>query len=78
MSGVDVAPTGEYITTLTVCLTPTSRGSVTIASSDPGDPPVIDVNFNATEADRYILREGLKETVRVMRETKWGAVTHQR
>jgi choline dehydrogenase-like flavoprotein len=72
MCGVDVAATGEYITTLTVCLTPTSRGSVTIASSDPADPPIIDVNFNATEADRYILREGLKKTVSVMRETESG------
>ena len=72
MSGVDVAHTGEYITTITVCLTPTSRGSVTLASSDPADPPIIDVNFNATEADRFILREGLKKTVSVMRATKSG------
>jgi choline dehydrogenase-like flavoprotein len=47
-------------------LTPASRGSVTLASSDSFDPPIIDINFNATEADRYILREGLKKTVSVM------------
>ncbi len=57
-TGVDLPVNGSYITTETIILTPTSRGYVTIASSNPEDPPIIDCNFNATEADRYILREG--------------------
>jgi choline dehydrogenase-like flavoprotein len=67
---VHVVHIGEYITTLTVCLTITSRDSVTIASADPAGPQVIDVDFNATEAGRYILHELLKKTVSVIRETK--------
>lgn len=72
MTGTNLKVEGEHITTVTICLNPTSRGYVTIASSDPTDPPIIDVNFNATEVDRYILREGLRKTVSVMRDTKSG------
>ena len=72
MTGVDAAPNGQYITTISICLTSTSRGSVTTASSDPADPPIIDINFNATEVDRYVLREGLKKNVSVFRETESG------
>lgn len=69
-SGVDVAPTADYIITITICLTPTSRGGVTVASSNLTDPPIININFNATEVDRYILCGGLKKTVSVMRGTE--------
>ena len=69
-TGLDLPVDGSYVTTETIILTPTSRDYVTISSSSPEDPPVIDCNFNATEADRYILREGLRNTVRVMRDTK--------
>lgn len=72
MSGVELPFDGSFITTLTVCLTPTSRGYVSIASSNPADPPIIDVNFNATEVDQYILREGLKTTIKVMQDTESG------
>ncbi|MEM9843473.1 MAG: choline dehydrogenase [Pseudomonadota bacterium] len=39
---------------------PESRGSVTLASSDPGQPPLIDPNYLAEEKDRTMMREGLK------------------
>src|ERR1700733_2362549 len=42
----------------------------TLASSDPFNQPIIDINFNATEADRYILREGIKKAVSVVAETE--------
>jgi len=44
---------------------PESRGSVTLASADPDAPPVIDQNYNATENDRRVLREGVRIARRV-------------
>lgn len=41
-------------------LRPESRGSVTLASPDPFDHPIIDPNYLATEEDRRAIREGVK------------------
>ena len=63
---------GSHLTTTVINLLPTSRGSVKLASADPAAAPLIDPNYNATEADRYIMREGLRKMFEVMRETKEG------
>ena len=39
---------------------PESTGSVTLAAENPDGPPVIDQNYNATENDRRVLREGVR------------------
>jgi len=39
---------------------PESTGSITLASADPNAPPVIDQNYNATEHDRRVMREGVR------------------
>lgn len=44
---------------------PESQGSVTLAGADPDLPPVIDQNYNATENDRRVLREGIRIARRV-------------
>lgn len=72
LTGVNTPMNGEYATTFTVCLTPTSRGYVAISSTNPLDPPVVDINFNATETDRFILREGLRQTASMLRDTEAG------
>lgn len=41
-------------------LLPTSRGSITLASADINDAPLIDPNYLGTEVDRYVFREGLR------------------
>lgn len=47
--------------TLHACqLRPESRGTITLASDDPFDPPVIDPNYLATEEDRRAMRESVK------------------
>ena len=51
---------------------PKSRGSVTLASTDPAAPPHIDLNYYASEADRYVMRVGLREIAEVMLDTKDG------
>ncbi|MBB4613939.1 choline dehydrogenase [Novosphingobium taihuense] len=44
---------------------PESRGSVTLASADPDKPPVIDQNYNATQSDRRVMREGIRIARRI-------------
>ncbi|MCY1672874.1 choline dehydrogenase [Novosphingobium sp. SL115] len=44
---------------------PQSRGSITLASADPDVPPVIDQNYNATENDRRVMREGIRIARRI-------------
>ena len=72
LAGIDAPIDGSHITTLCVCLTTTSRGSVTIRSANAEEPPVIDVNSNATKSDRYILREALRKVSRILLETETG------
>jgi choline dehydrogenase len=52
--------------TATVCqLRPESRGTLSIATSDPAAPPRIVANYLAAEADRRVLLDGMKLVRRV-------------
>lgn len=51
---------GTCITVGILNLLPTSRGSVTLASPDPEADPLIDPNYYATEADRVVMRQGVR------------------
>lgn len=56
---------GRHGFTAHVCqLRPESRGYVRLRSSDPGDAPLIQPNYLATDTDRDVMREG----VRIMRD----------
>ncbi|KAI8582140.1 hypothetical protein K450DRAFT_285409 [Umbelopsis ramanniana AG] len=48
---------------------PESRGSVTLKSSNPSDPPVIDPNYMDHPFDRLALIDGVREAKRLIRET---------
>lgn len=50
---------GSTITTFTINLLPTARGTVTLASTSVDAYPVIDPNHYSTETDRYRLRTGV-------------------
>ncbi|KAK7755844.1 hypothetical protein SLS62_002130 [Diatrype stigma] len=52
---------GTHISCLMMGMKPTSRGTVSIASRDPADPPVIDPNYFDTEVDRYVWRTSLRK-----------------
>lgn len=54
------SPTGAAILLATAVTRPESRGSLTLASRDPHDAPVIDDNFLATAKDRRRMLEGVK------------------
>ncbi|PQE26804.1 Choline dehydrogenase protein [Rutstroemia sp. NJR-2017a BVV2] len=64
---------GTHVTTSVLGLLPTSRGSVKLASTNPEDAPLIDPNYYATEADRYVLRTGLRKLAQVLHETTAGS-----
>jgi len=63
---------GQTITSMVLAMTPTSRGSVTIASADPTAIPVIDPNYYATEADRVAIRTGVKKVLKSALSTSIG------
>jgi choline dehydrogenase-like flavoprotein len=66
-----LVPGGSFNNFHTVML-PTSRGSVTLASSDPSDSPVVDPNYCATEFDRVLLRSGIRQMIRLVLGTPEG------
>ncbi len=49
-------------------LRPESRGTVSLASADPFDPPLIDPNYLSTEEDRRALRQAVKMVRDVCRQ----------
>ena len=55
---------GSLITWALMTMLPTSRGSVTLASADIKDAPLIDPNFLGTAVDRYVAREGMKTQIK--------------
>ncbi|KAF8854522.1 alcohol oxidase [Acephala macrosclerotiorum] len=70
--GVDVPLDGTYMSATVIGMLPTSRGSITISSSDPTDAPVLDPNFNATETDRASMRYGLRRIMQFFQDTPEG------
>ena len=75
MVGMDIPLDGSHITTPILLLSPTSRGSIDISSSNPHDPPLIDPNYLATEADRCIIRSGIRQALRLFQDTVAGQET---
>jgi len=62
--GVEVD--GTHISTGVLNLLPTSRGSITLASSDPTADPLIDPNYFATNADKCIMCAGVRRMMQIM------------
>ncbi|GAB1195941.1 hypothetical protein APSETT444_005206 [Aspergillus pseudonomiae] len=63
---------GTHICMTIVGLLPTSKGHVTISSTDLTDPPVIDPNYLSTEVDRYAWRTGLRTAAQLFLGTDSG------
>ena len=59
----------------TTQLQPESRGTLRLASADPGKNPLIDPNYLASDTDRRILREGLKMLRDLCRQPSLAAIT---
>ena len=62
---------GTLITTIALNHLPTTRGTITLASTDPAVSPIIDHNHLDTEADRYRHRL-LIRTIQKLMDTPSG------
>ncbi|KAL9063492.1 MAG: hypothetical protein Q9161_009441 [Pseudevernia consocians] len=56
--GLEIPLDGSAIMSYYMACLPSARGSITLASTDPTDHPIIDPNYCGTEADRFVMREG--------------------
>ena len=72
IAGVDIPIDGTHIASAVLGMTPTSKGSITLASADPLTPPIIDPNYYATEFDRASLRAGIRQVTKALLETPEG------
>ena len=70
--GLDIPVDGTTIMSFCMACLPTSIGRITLGSADPGAPPIIDPNFYATEADRFVMRHGWRVQSKLMLETAEG------
>ncbi|KAI0045648.1 GMC oxidoreductase [Auriscalpium vulgare] len=58
--------TGRFFTVVTALVSPASRGSVTLASTNPFDNPIVDPNFFSAPVDIAIMREAIKASRRLV------------
>ncbi|KAJ7757048.1 aryl-alcohol oxidase [Mycena metata] len=69
----DISPTvaGNFLAMPATLLTPTSRGSIRLNTTDPFTQPLIDVASLTTDFDIFGLREAVKMTHRFLNATAW-------
>jgi choline dehydrogenase-like flavoprotein len=72
--GLNIPLDGSSIMTFYMNCLPTSRGSVTLASGNAEDNPVIDPNYFATEHDKHVMREGFRMHTQLLLDTPEGQV----
>jgi choline dehydrogenase-like flavoprotein len=63
---------GTQIMSSVMLLLPTSRGSISISSASPTDPPVINPNNYATKADSVSLIYGTRRVLQALLDTSAG------
>ena len=68
----DYSLVGTHISSPVLGLLPTSRGTITLASTDPSADPIIDPNYLNSEIDREALRTGIRLVLRAMLDTPSG------
>ncbi|KAF2499358.1 glucose dehydrogenase [Lophium mytilinum] len=70
-----IAYNGSHITTTLVGLLPTARGTVTLASTNPADHPIIDPQYFSTEVDKLNFRHGIQRVAQMFLGTPTGNAT---
>ncbi|OJT05516.1 Pyranose dehydrogenase 3, partial [Trametes pubescens] len=71
-SGAPAPATGFFMTFFAALVTPTSRGSVTLASSDPFAAPIVNPNFLTTPFDIAAMRHAVRSIVRFASAPAWS------
>lgn len=57
---------GSHISSIALLYQPTFRGSLTLSSANPEDPPIVDPAYYATQADKVMLCSAVRNILRVM------------
>ncbi|KAG6810942.1 hypothetical protein H0H92_009683 [Tricholoma furcatifolium] len=65
-------PAGNFLVVTTIVVSPSSRGSVTLNSSNPFDPPVIDPGLLSSDFDKLAMREAIKGVTRFVAAPAWS------
>ncbi|KAJ7151935.1 alcohol oxidase [Mycena filopes] len=68
---LDPPPTGNFFSIAALVVSPTSRGSITLTSTDPFSPPLINPNLLGTDIDLGIMREAAKSALRFVAARAW-------
>ncbi|KAJ6521946.1 alcohol oxidase [Mycena vulgaris] len=68
---VGTPPPGNYFTISVGGVSPTSRGSLTLNSSNPFDPPIINPNLLGSTLDILVLREAVRSVQRFVQAPTW-------
>ncbi|KAF9061419.1 aryl-alcohol-oxidase from pleurotus Eryingii [Rhodocollybia butyracea] len=63
--------TGNFLAFSTSVASPTSRGSITLNTSNPLDYPLINPNLFSTDFDRFTVREAFRATKRFLAAQSW-------
>ncbi|KAJ7887843.1 aryl-alcohol oxidase [Mycena olivaceomarginata] len=64
-------PEGHFISVGATLVTPTSRGSIALKTTDPFDNPLIDLGCLSTDFDIAAIREGMKSALRFIGAKAW-------
>ncbi|KAJ7653271.1 aryl-alcohol oxidase [Mycena polygramma] len=74
--GIGLGPTepGNFVGAGLAVVTPISRGSITINSTNPFDPPIIDLGLLQSDFDIFVLREAIKRAQRFFKAPVWQDV----
>ncbi|KAF9530999.1 hypothetical protein CPB83DRAFT_892268 [Crepidotus variabilis] len=70
--GVALPANGSFLTFISALISPTSRGTVKLASSDPFDKPIIDPRMVTTDFDKFALREAVRAVKRFASASSWS------
>ncbi|KAL4915508.1 glucose dehydrogenase [Aspergillus aurantiobrunneus] len=72
VTGFETPMDGRHISTAVLLMTPTARGQITLANTDPASAPVIDPNYCSKEVDRAIIRDGIRRVAKLLQGTPEG------
>ncbi|KAG6917146.1 hypothetical protein DXG01_003659 [Tephrocybe rancida] len=69
--GLSTFEGGHFLSLASFVVSPTSRGRITLNTSDPFDHPLIDLGFMTSEYDLFTLRESVKRSMRFVSAPAW-------
>ncbi|KAF8962123.1 hypothetical protein BDZ97DRAFT_1920795 [Flammula alnicola] len=70
--GIPQPATGSFMTVVSVLISPTSRGTIKLASTNPFDKPVINPQYLTTDFDIFAMRESVQAINRFVGAPAWS------